>query len=390
MIRLGGEPLDIERLRMRVAERIALTPALTRRLAGGESEPGWVADERFDVAQHVVPAPVAGALGREDLLALVARLFEERLQRDRPLWRMDTVPLAEGGSALVWRIHHALADGTASVRYGRALLWDHGPQAPPLTTARARALQAADDARRRAHLAGFLRREYARGERHSPFDGAIGPRREIAFAAVSLSELHDAAKGLCGATLNDAVLTIVTGALARWMRLRHGHLGTIRVKVPVSLHREGDAVANHDSFFSLGVSLQESDPVSRLRSVHAATLARKSAQDALYRERLISELSAVPPLKHFVNRLEHSPRTFALNVSNVPGPRAPVSVMGSPVEHIHSIAEISRHHALRVCALSLAGRLCFGLCADADLLDQLSTIAEGIELEALALARAAR
>ena len=90
-------------------------------------EPGWVPDADFDVANHVGRAPVAGAVDHTGLLELVARLFEQRLDRARPLWRMDVVALADGGSALVWRIHHALADGTASVRYARALLWDHEP-----------------------------------------------------------------------------------------------------------------------------------------------------------------------------------------------------------------------------------------------------------------------
>jgi hypothetical protein len=386
----GGAPLDVDALRARIAERIALAPALTRRLGGDAGEPSWVPDTDFDVGNHVGPAPVEGAVDRAGLLELVARLFEQRLDRARPLWRIDVVALADGGSALVWRIHHALADGTASVRYARALLWDHPPDETGATPAQAAVAHAADERRRRAHLAGFLRREYARGARHSPFDGQIGVRREVAFAAVSLPDLHDAAKGLCGATVNDGVLAIVTGALARWLRLRHGHLGTIRVKVPVSLHHEGDATANHDSFFSLAVSLSETDPVVRLHTIHAATRARKAAHDARYREHLLRELSAVPSLEHFAARLEHSPRTFALNVSNVPGPRAAVSVLQAPVEHLHSIAEIAEHHALRVSATSLAGMLCFGLCADADLIDHLQLMAEGIEAEAQALTGAVR
>ena len=385
VVRLGRGPLDLERLRARIAERIAVAPALTRRLGEDAGEPSWVPDADFDVARHVDRAPVEGAVDRAALQELVARLFEQRLDRARPLWRIDVVALADGGSALVWRIHHALADGTASVRYARALLWDHPPDETRATPAQAAVAHAADEVRRRAHLAGFLRREYARGARHSPFDGSIGARREVAFAAVSLPDLHDAAKGLCGATVNDGVLTIVTGALARWLRMRHGHLGTIRVKVPVSLHHEGDATANHDSFFSLAVSLSETDPVVRLHTIHAATRARKTADDARYREQLLSELAGVPSLERFATHLEHSPRTFALNVSNVPGPRAPVSVLDTPVEHLHSIAEIAEHHALRVSATSLAGMLCFGLCADAELIDHLQLMAEGIEAEAQAL-----
>jgi diacylglycerol O-acyltransferase / wax synthase len=388
VVRLSSGALDVERLRTRVKERIALAPALTRRLGGSDRAPGWVSDQSFDVARHVVPAAVAGPVDHAGLLDLVARLFEQRLDRTRPLWRMDLVDLADGGSALIWRIHHSLADGTASVRYCRALLWDCEPDVA-MTPAQALAAHAVDDARRRAHLAGFLRREYARGERHSPFDGAIGARRDVAFATVSLSDLHEAAKVLDGATVNDAVLAIVAGAVGRWVRLRHGHLGTIRMRVPVSLHQEGDAVANDDSFFSIGVPLNEPDPVVRLREVHGETNERKHARDALHREELLRELSGVPPLRRLLTRLERSPRRFALSVSDVPGPPAPVSVLDAPVERLHSIAEIGERHALRVSALSLSGLLCLGLCADPDLIDHLPLIAEGIEAEARELLAAA-
>ncbi|HWG08216.1 MAG TPA: wax ester/triacylglycerol synthase domain-containing protein [Solirubrobacteraceae bacterium] len=391
LIRLApGErgELGLAELRERIAERIALAPALMRRLGGGAHEPAWVDDDDFDLAEHVVAAPVERAVTRPELRALVARLFEQRLDRSRPLWQIDLAPLRDGGTALIWRIHHALADGTASVRYARALLWDESVESS-MSSAQAHAAHAADEARRRAHLAGFLRREYARGECRSPFDGKIGTRREVAFAVTPLSALHEAAKLLDDATVNDAVLAIVAGAVGRWVRRRHGELGTIRLRVPVSLHHEGDAAANRDSFFSIGLPLNEPDPVARLRLAHAETSERKRDQDAQYREHLLHELSGAPPLENLLTRIERSPRRFALSVSNVPGPRESVSVLGNSVLSLHSLAEIGEHHALRVSAISLAGLLCFGLCADADLVDELDLMADGIEREAQELLQAA-
>jgi hypothetical protein len=388
-VRLGSTALAIDRLRERVAERIALAPALTCKLGGSTREPCWAQDARFDIAEHIVAAPVDGPLDDAGLLELVARLFERHLDRSRPLWRIDVAPLAEGGSALVWRIHHSLADGTACMRYGRTLLWDDGLEAT-MSKARASAVHDADESRRRAHLAGFLRREYSRERLRSPFDGMIGTSREIAFASTSLPALHEAAKELDGATVNDAVLTIVAGAIGRWTRLRHGELGSIRVRVPVSLHHEGDAVANEDSFFSLELPLNELDPVARLCAVHAATRERKAAGDAQHRELLLHELADVSPrLEQFLTRLEGSPRRFALSVSNVPGPPVPVSVLGAPVQRLHAIAEIGERHALRVSAVSLAGLLCFGFCADPGLVDHLQAMAEGLESEAQELLNAA-
>jgi hypothetical protein len=381
VVRLGSA-LDLAQLRARVAEGLAHTPALTRRLGGTAKEPAWISDERFDIDEHIKATPVEGPVDREGMLAIVARLFEQRLDRSRPLWQMDTVELTDG-SALIWRIHHALADGTTSTRYSRALLWDQRPE-ELVTSARAVTAHAADEARRKAHLALFMRREYARSRSRSPFDGRVGARREVAFAAVSMSELHAAAKALVdGATINDAMLSIVAGALWRWMTARHGHCGSIRARVPVSLHHEGDTSANRDSFFSLALPLNKSDPVARLRAIHKETNSRKRTHDAQHRADLLDELSAATPrLEQFVTRLESSPRSFALNISNVKGPPQPVSLLGAPVLRLHSIAEIGERHALRVSAISLADQLGFGLCADPELVDQLQLMADGVEIEA--------
>src|SRR5205807_974853 len=185
-------------LRDHVAERLHLAPALTRRLGGNSRAPVWEDDPGFDVTEHVVEHPQDRPVSVQLVHRCVARLFEERLDRARPLWRIDVVELEGDQRALVWRIHHALADGATAVRYAKALLWDELPQAPSAGLRPAE--HDADERRRRAHLAGWLLREFRRSSSQSPFDGPIGTRREVAFAAVPLTPLHDAAKALGGAT----------------------------------------------------------------------------------------------------------------------------------------------------------------------------------------------
>ncbi|MDQ3720562.1 MAG: hypothetical protein M3350_07260, partial [Actinomycetota bacterium] len=155
VIVLGEGAPAVDALREAVAARLSAAPELTRRLGGSEQRPVWVTDEMFDLAAHVGPAPGEPRLHRQALEGAVARLFAQRLDRTRPLWRMDVLELNDGGLAVVWRLHHALADGTAAMRLARAVLWDesHVPAA-----ARSRH---EDDARRRGHLAGFLAREFA-------------------------------------------------------------------------------------------------------------------------------------------------------------------------------------------------------------------------------------
>lgn len=385
---LGEGAPDAEQLRARVAERIGAVPELTRKLGGSPDRPAWVADDGFDLAAHVRPSELGPATDRRAELEEIARLFEQRLDRDRPLWAIDVVDRPQGGSVLVWRIHHALADGTASMRFARELLWDREASEP--ATARPPGEPHADEARRRSHLAGFIDREFSASLHRSPFDGRIGARRRIAISQVRLGPLHDAARNLSGATLNDAVLSVVAGSLRRWIEHHHGSLGSVRVRVPVSLHSEGDDAANRDSWFSVALPLHESDPVRRLEVVHRATTARKEGHDAEYLDESLERIARVSPrLESFVARIAASPREFAVNVSNIPGPRRPVSILASPVEALHSIAEIGFRHGLRISVVSLADDLFFGFNADPDLVPDLEAMADGVQIEAAALIDAA-
>jgi WS/DGAT/MGAT family acyltransferase len=276
------------------------------------------------------------------------------------------------------------------MRFARELLFeDAGGERP--SPAAAHRQSADDDVRRRGHLAAFLEREFARSRESSPFDGEIGRLRRVGFAVAPLRALHDAAKSLAGATVNDAVLASVAGGLRRWIATHHGHLGQVRLKVPVSLHHEGEDAGNRDSFFTVAVPIAEEDPVARLRAVHEETVARKAAHDAERLDEITRELRHVSSrLEALWERVERSPRRFALNVSNVPGPRDPVRVLGAPVSKLHSLAEIGEHHALRVSAISYADSICFGLCADPAIVDDLEALASGIEAEAAELLEAAR
>ncbi len=78
-------------------------------------------------------------------------------------------------------------------------------------------------------------------------------------------------------------------------------------------------------------------------------------------------------------RLAAGPREFSLSISNVPGPRDPVYVMGRRVSDLHSIAEPADRHALRVSAISLAGTMHFALCTDPDALPGVDSLGRGIE-----------
>lgn len=382
--------LTREALLNRLAGRIGRTPLLICRLEERSEGYFWVTDPQFDLENHVSAPPTQTPLDRNGLCGAVAQLFELHLDRSQPLWSMSLLALESGGSALIWRIHHALADGTTAAKYAERLLWDSTDQLVATATSHTRH-DGADNARRRKHLGALLAREFGRQHGSSPFDGTVGTKREIGLAETSLTDLRQAGRAVEGSTVNDAILAVVAGALRHWIEQHHGRLTNVRVRVPVSLHREHDEALNRDSYFSLELPLREVDPLARLRAVQRATSRRKAEADAEHLELLYHELAAVSPrLRQFAADLEDSPRRFALSVSNVPGPRSPVSVVGMPVTGIFGIAEIGERHALRISVHSHADQLCFGFCADPQLVPDLQRMASAISEEAEALVAATR
>ena len=404
VIMLDG-PLALDALRASIAGRLPRAPGLSMRLGEIDGEPWWVPDPQVDVTAQVVEVTAAGPIDEAGFRALVAGIFAQHLDRSPPLWRIDVIPrLAGGGSALIWRIHHALADGMTAMRMASAVLWDEEAAAAP-RTARSRTRRRSPGAARPAahhRLATLLAaaREVPQPWLRSPFDGHIDGRRTVAFTATRLDELHRVAAATDGATVNDAVLTVVAGGLRRWIEAHHGHLGAVRVKVPVSLHTPpppgslhppppGSADAqpgNRDSFFCLDLPLGSADPLERLAVIRHATLIRKQEHDAQHLDAVMQRLARTPRLSRFAEDVLSHPRSFALNVSNVPGPRRPVRVLGVPVRALYSLAEIGEHHALRIAVVSLAGTLNVGLVADPTLLADVDHLAAGIQAEAAALA----
>lgn len=381
-------PISADELRASVAARLDHTPELSLRLQDHDGELWWVRDEHLDLRRHV-HGHQGAPLDRDGLREAIAQLFQQRLDRDRPLWRIDVLePVAGGGCALVWRIHHALADGTTAMRIGRGAIWtESGAEPERKRPARAPHPATYEDVQG-LHM---LVREAPRPWLRSPFDGTIDSRRSVAFATGELEGFHRVAAEVCGATVNDAVLTVVSGGLRRWLEAAHCPVGPVRVKVPVSLHgaQHGGAAAeagNRDSYFCLDLPLGPPDPAVRLETIHRATKARKREHDAEWLDAVMRELGKTSPgLRRFADHVLAGPRSFALNISNVPGPRRPIDVLGVPVDALHAIAEIGERHALRIAVLSLVDTLSFGLCTDPTLLPDVEQLAIAIEDEAATL-----
>jgi WS/DGAT/MGAT family acyltransferase len=225
-----------------------------------------------------------------------------------------------------------------------------------------------DAGREVAALPGTLRRELWPLGADTAFDRRIGGDREVAFTACSLEDLKRIEHSFgTGVTVNDVVLAVVAGAIRGWLGTHHEPADVMRVQVPVSMHhRDEDATAlgNRDSFLFCDLPISEPDPRKRLQAINAETRSRKEHHDPDELYSFFHSLSHIRPLYRLASSVASGPREFALSVSNVPGPRDPVRLLGASVTELYSLAEPADRHALRASVVSLAGRMGFGFCTD--------------------------
>ena len=383
------EPLDLEALRARIEARLP-SDSRARCRVEPDPEPCWVADDRFDIADHVGRVEGSEGVDRNGMWEIAAHLMAHRLDHALPLWRFDLVgPLADGREAIVCRIHHAMADGISAVRFLRQVLWDEeGVEAPV-----ARGVPGNPDSRGHSgeprhlreaiRLPGAVARELGHRASDTVLDRRIGAARELAFSAFPLAHLKEIGASRPGhVTVNDALLAGVAGGLRDWLEHAGERLPRLRAQIPVSLHHrdEGEAeLGNRDSFLNVDLPVHEADPLARLDAINRQTAERKSHGDA---EQLYDLFHALSRFKHLDRAAEHlagSPHEFSLSISNVPGPRSALTVAGRAVENLYSVAEPADRHALRASAISASGVVGIGLCTDPDAVPGVDRLAMAIE-----------
>lgn len=379
-------------LRASISSGLSDLPRWRQRLVPDPGTPtgyAWADDPAWSIDRHVQTVGTPGPVDAAGLRGLVAEAMKAPLDRDRPLWRVDVVPrLADGRWALIWKVHHCLADGVTAIRVGSRLLWTAEPQAGGRV--RPAAHSAAAPARRPglrlavlAGYRGFFLREFRRTGQLSPLARPVGSERDVSFVRFGLDDLRAIGKAVGpDVTINDVLLSVVAGGLGRWLADRDAAAPAMKVQIPVSMHAlpgESESRGNRDSFLLLRLPVAEGDPVARVRAVHAATRLRKNRQDARAIYGLRRSMAHLPErLRRALQRLAQGPHEYALNISNVPGPPGPIRVLDRRVDAIYSLAELAPRHALRVAAVSLAGGLFVGLLADPAVVPDLNVLTAGI------------
>ena len=390
--------------------------------ARGVTNPVWVDDEEFDLGWHVrratLPAP-----GEPDALAeLVGQELSRRLDRSRPLWELTVIEGLAGGErgALLAKMHHALVDGVAAVDIGTILLdptreplelpppdapWEARPYDRTRDLARLslepfmrgqrllaesaqRALAATDPRRTAADVrrATDLVAELARTRPQAPMTALnrpIGPNRRYATARAGLAELKTAAKAH-GATVNDAILAIVAGALHRYLADDPPAARPVAL-VPVSVRRPGEEGGNRMSTVLVDLPTDEADPVARLTTINAAMRELKDSAAVRAGALILGATGWAPPLvSSTLARAMSGMRAFNLVVSNVPGPQQPFWLNGQQLLETYPAVPLNpANQGLTVGVLSYDGGVHFGLLADRDLRPPLAAMHAALE-EAIA------
>ncbi len=389
----GSLPLDLDALKSAVGQRLSTQPRATQRVETDGAKPRWVAAVDFDIDDHIRRVPTPDSATQNDLWRIVSGLMSTHLNRARPLWTLDVIgPLADGREAVAARIHHAMADGIAGVRFLESVLFDaRGDSSSRRTPGPNLAAGPATAEAELRRLPGAIIRELGHRDARSPFDRPITSARELAFAVAPLAEMKRiGASRPTAATVNDVLLAIIAGALRDWLptdSVRHLH-----AQVPVSLHHRDEgasAPGNHDSFMNVDLPLAESDPLARLDRISAETAKRKRLDDADEMYDLLHALGRVKIIDRAVQRLAGSAGEFSLAISNVPGPATPVSIAERSVENLFSSSEPGTHHALRISAISCSGEVGIGLCTDPSALPGIAGLADAITRSYIELRSAA-
>jgi hypothetical protein len=156
----------------------------------------------------------------------------------------------------------------------------------------------------------------------------------------------------------------------------------LRALVPVSIRSEDERgnLGNRLAVMRGPLPVYVEDPVRRLRVVTEQMEGLKRSKQALGAE-VISRFNdfAPPTLLAQAARINFSTRLFNLIVTNVPGPQIPLYVLGRELHEVFPVAFLPQNHALAVAIMSYNGRICFGLLADFESMDDVEMIADGID-----------
>ena len=400
------EPVAPDAIRALLRDRVlGRFPRFTQRVTEGLGL-WWEDVEDFDLEDHLHPVDLPGPAGRVELEDFVSGLVSEPLPHDRPLWDLYLVGHYGTGSALVYRIHHAIADGIALVRLLLSLTDD--TENPPVEVAPPHEPgSAAGLAARLGHEALELARhplDLARlavadgtalaklvllpADAHTALRGPAGvPKKVVWSDPIPLDRVkqvgHEA-----GATVNDVLLAAVSGALRTHLVRRRSPVHDLRAIVPFNLRALDAALpadlGNKFGLVYLSLPVTTARRRERLQEMTRRMQAIKDSAEGVVAYTILELVGMAPAaVERVAIDLFASKGTGVM--TNVPGPRHRVTFAGVPLGGSIGWGPTSGELGLGVAIYSYAGAVTIGLCGDVGLVPDVRSLLEDIlrELDAL-------
>lgn len=396
-----------------IADRLSRGPRFRQVLAPapwGLGPHAWVDAPDFDLHRHVVRSRA------RELTAAVDWFLSKPLRRDRPLWQVCIADeLSDGRTAVIGKAHHCMVDGIAAVELATLLVdpepdppapepdgWVPRPEPAPVDRV---AIAIADIARNQLDLVrlparvlrsprritGILRRgeratrallNAARPAGRSSLNEPISAARHLGRVSRPVEDLL-AIKRRFDVKLNDVVLAVCAGGVRDFLRQRGEPAVRLKTMVPVNVRGSAAAgeLGNRISFMFVDLPCDERDPVRRLREIHMATSDAKRSEVPEGADDVMRSLGFTPaPVQRLASKLISSPRAFNLTVSNIPGPREPLYMLGCRLAEAYPVVPIADCHALSIGVTTVGDGIHFGLYADPESLphgDSLATAIDG-------------
>jgi diacylglycerol O-acyltransferase len=396
--------------------------------------PSWEYDPNFDIRNHVREMKLKHGTETE-LKALAGKLFSTVMDRQHPLWDITFVHGLKGNrTGLILRLHHCLADGIAGVGIMSKLL-DASPVALPLPKKKTRfrgppprdAINSLMDGvvNSSADLVKRILSAWAdlldMGEQVAANGGNLatdefsrllpeitafterlrfnvlyrGPQK-FAWADIPLAEVK-AIRHICGASVNDVILALVTATIRRYLELHGDRVKgrLLRMMVPVNL-RGNDSpgeLGNRISLVPVTIPLDIRNPRKLLAAVHKRTEFLKGAHAAELVSLAGGLIGMFPSALQSLGGsiLSQLPITpFNLVCTNVPGPQYPLYLLGHKMVRWYPYVPVGGEMAVNCAILSYDGTVYFGFSGDVHAAPDLRRLESFLRLSFAELRRAAR
>lgn len=401
-------PVDAKRFREKVDRASRVIPRLRQRVVGNPfslAPPRWEVDPNFDLGYHLRSLNAGGAGDERQVLELAQWVGMQGFDRARPLWELYLVDgMADGRSALIQKVHHAITDGVGSIQIALELFdlerepghpgaLPDAPVAHVLGSADRLRDAAAYVGRRRL---GTLQRSVGavtgglRDALTAPADAArrltdtvgsvgrlLAPATEplssimterslsVRFSTLvrPLDDLRTAAKAADG-KLNDAFVASVAGGLQRYHALQGAPVEALRMTMPINVRTEATQGVAGNQFVParFPVPMTIADPIERMAAIRSLVLAQRGEP----------ALSLTQPLAGVLNRLPTSVTTGVFGgmlrgvdfvTSNVPGAPIPLFAAGAEIIQQFPFGPLSGA-AANITLLSWLDQVCIGINVD--------------------------